>query len=653
MSKIDRLTRAGVRRFVALHPESRRLALRSTLVEPALAGPLPLAEIEDRLAGYALDRCGRPLIARGAGDAAWFARSLLLRPVAPGNALPASDELAAIVAAPRLIDDGRLSARAVDDRFASRADEAIAAAIALLAPGPALAAIHQLAAQPGPDEEQLHLALLQAGRALAWRPELLEAEGVGALLDALLALLARDSPTPLLDTLAQILGAIAAAPGAPAKRVRDTVHARLAEMRQRIAGRRAGATFLDEFRALDRARALPDEDYYMTLPDRRVAETAARILGRSAERLGGPGFAALQATVLEGELGSSLLPSFVDGLIAAAAVAPLTELVGHLLDAPDEEPRLLALHIAAQLPLDGCADACLAGLDDARRLVRARAIRAVTMLEPERAVPALVARLDDPEPEVCAGAARALVELGQRDRIEVRHMPGELAVGRTRERTAAARAAIGDASLDVVSALLPLVAAEAEREADQGEAPLVGALTSILLGSDDGIRLAAALIREIPDALPIVALALAGIEESVALPAELRAELAAVLDPIIAARGEAGMLALEALSRFSLGDAAMVDRIVDAGVDGYAQQILSSLASVRRRSDRAATALAPWLESREYLAATIMALGEHHARHRCGRRSASCTGSAASPRRRRTRRWSAACAFAARTSRLV
>ena len=67
------------------------------------------------------------------------------------------------------------------------------------------------------------------------------------------------------------------------------------------------------------------------------------------------------------------------------------------------------------------------------------------------------------------------------------------------------------------------------------------------------------------------------------------------------------MLALEALSRFSLGDAAMVDRIVDAGVDGYAQQILSSLASVRRRSDRAATALAPWLESREYLAATIMA----------------------------------------------
>ncbi len=602
MADIDRLNPAGLRRLVALHPAQGRLVLRPTLIVPEIAGPVPLADVEQRFADYLLDAGGGPLLA----DESWLAHSLLLRRIAPGNALPISDEIAAIVAAPRLVENGQLSERARTARFATRADDAIAAAIAMLAPDAATAAIRQLAAQHGPDEELLHLALLQAGRALAWRPDL--HDGAGELVAALLALLERTSPTPLLAALAPILGALCASPGG--KRTRETVLARLREMRRRIEERRGGASFLGEFRALDRPRALADEDYFVTLPDRNVAEAAARILGRSAEHLDGADFVALQTEVLEGELGSTLLPAFVDGLIEAAAISPLAELVGHLLVAPDEETRLLALQIAAQIPLDACADACLACLDDDRAHVRTRAIRAASLLDPARAVPALVARLDDPEAQVCAAAARALVDLGQRDRIEVRRMPGELAVGKTRERTAAARGALGDTSLEVVLVLLPLVETEAESKPTD-EAPLVAALGAILCSSPDGLRLAASLVRDIPETLPLIALALAGGDEapSVALAADLHAELARSLDPIIEAGDEPGMLALELLSRFSLGNAALLDRIVDANGAhaGHAQQILASLAHVRRRSDRAASVLAPWLESREYLAATMVA----------------------------------------------
>jgi hypothetical protein len=615
MTEISRLTRAGIRRLVALHPETRRLVLRPSLVSPEIIGSLPLSEIEQRFADHLLDRCAGPLVARGAADQVWFEQSLLLRPIAPGSALPVSDEIAAIVAAPQLVDRGALSPRALADRFASRADDALAAAIALLEPDAAAAAIAELAAQPGRDEPLLHLAVLQAGGALAWRPDLLGAEParglVDRLIDTLLGLLDRTSPEPLLDAVAPVLGAIAGSPGAVARRARDRVAARLGELRHHIAGRRSGGSFLDEFRALDRPRALPDEDYYMTLPDRRVAEACARILGRSAAPLDRDGFVALQTEVLAGEFGATLLPSFVDGLIAAAAIAPLTELVARLLTAADAEPRLLALRIAAQLPLDGCAEACLACLEDGRAQVRWYAVRAATLLEPERAVPAVIARLDDPEPQVCACAGRALVELGQRDQVELRRMPGELAIGKTRERTAAARAALGDASIDVVSALLPLAELEIEREPARDDSPLVAALTGVLRGSADGLRLAAAIAQEVPAALPILALALAGDGElpAVALPGELRAELARALDPMIEAGGETGMLALEALSRFSLGDAAMIDRIVDAGerTEGYAQQVLAALANVARRSERAALVLAPWLDSHEHIAATVMA----------------------------------------------
>jgi hypothetical protein len=600
---IDDLNRASVRRLLALFPDAGRAELRSTLSEPELAGPVD--DLERRFGDYLLDPCGRPLV----GDDAWFARSFLLRPLAPGCAVPIGDDVAAIVAAPRWLEGARLGDALLRGRFASRADEAVAAAVAQLPAEAALAAIHQLAAEPGPDEPQLHLALLQAGRALAWRRDLID--GAGAIVDRLLALLERRSPRPLLQALCGILGPLAAT--APA--VRTAVLERARDARQKIEGHRSGGGgFLAELQALDRPRTLPDEDFYRTLPDREVMEAASEILGRSAEDLDRGAFGALQAEVLEGELGNAMMPRFVDGLIAAAALEPLTELVAHLLADPDHEPRALGLHIAAQIPLDECADAYLACLEDRREELRARAVLAVRMLRAEVAVPALVRRLDDPDPGVCARAGLALVELGQAAVIRERRMPGELAIGKTRERTAAALAALPEPSLDVAGVLLPLVAGRAEIADDAADEPLVEAATALLRGSADGIRIAAAFVREIPDALPIIALALAGTDDDptpLVLPPELRAELASALDPIIDGGGDAGFLALETLARFSPGDAAMVERIAGmaAREEGYAQHVLAALAYVRRRSERAADLLAPLLEDREHIPATVLAAG--------------------------------------------
>lgn len=601
---IGHLNRASVRRMLALFPDAGRAELRSTLIQPEVAGALPAGELERRLGDYLIDPCGMPLV----GDDAWFARSLLVRPLVPGCAVPIGDDVAAIVAAPRWVEGERLGEALRVARFASRADDAVAAAVAQLPTGAAIAAIHALASEPGPDEPQLHLALLQAGRALAWRRELIGE--AAAVVEGVLALLDRTSPRPLLQALCGILGPLAAT----APMVRTAVLERARDARLRIEGRRTGDSFLGEFQALDRPRTMPDEDYYLTLPDRELLHVCAEILGRSAEQLDRGAFGALQGEVLAGELGNSLLPAFVDGLVAAAAVDPLTELVAHLLDEPDEAPRSLGLHIAAQIPLDACASACVACLEDRREEIRARAVLAVRMLEAEAAVPALARRLDDPAPGVCARAALALVELGQAAVIRERRMPGELAVGKTRERTAAALAALPDASLEVASVVLPLVAGRAELAEDLTDEPLVEALASLVRGSADGIRIAAAFVREIPEALPIVALALAGTEDDatplVLLP-ELRAELASALDPVIDRGGDAGMLALETLARFSPGDSALIDRI--AGIarheDGYAQHVLAAVAYVRLRSERAAELLAPWLDDREYLPATVLAAG--------------------------------------------
>lgn len=600
---IDHLNRAGVRRLIALYPDAGRAELRPTLIQPELAGPLPTDELVRRFGEYLIDPCGMPLVGSD------LSRSHLVRPLVPGCAVPIADDIAAIIAAPRWIRGERLDEELRSARFASRADEAVAAAVAQLPAPAALASIHALAAEPGPDEPQLHLALLQAGRALAWRRELIG--DAAAVVDGLLALLDRSSPRPLLQAVCGILGPLAGA--VPA--LRTAVLERARDARHRIEGRRAGDPgFFGEFQALDRPRSIPDEDFYITLPDREVLQACAEILGRSAEQLDRAAFGALQAEVLAGQLGNTLMPRFVDGLIAAAAVEPLTELVAHLLRDPDEETRSLGLRIAAAIPLDACADACVACLEDRRDEVRARAVLAVRMLPADVAVPALVRRLDDPSPGVCARAAHALVDLGQAAVIRERRMPGELSVGKSRERTAAALAALPDASLEVASVVLPLVAGRAELADDLTDDPLVEALAQLLRGSADGIRIAAAFVRELPQALPVIALALAGTDDDatpLVLPGELRAELASALDPIIESGGDAGLLALETLARFSCGDGGMVDRIADAAAreDGYAHHVLAALAYVRRRSERAAELLAPWLGDREYLPATVLAAG--------------------------------------------
>jgi len=607
MASINRLNRAGIRRLIALTPEGRRMSQRDRLLYPEIAGPLPASELEQRFASYLLDPAMRPLELR-AGEADWFERCLFVDVIAPGSAISIGDDIAAIVAAPRFVDGDQLASQVMRRRFAPRADLAIAAGIALLSPEAAAREIRRLVAERGPDEDRLHLALLQAGRALAWRAEL--PDGTSDILEAMLQLLDRATARPIMDAVAPILGALATT--SAREGICERVLSTLETAKNRITARRTGTSFLGEFQALDRPRTLRDEDYYETLPDRQLLETCARILGRSAEVVAVDEFVALQSQVLEGELETMLLPAFVDGLIEAGAVVQVGQLVGHLLTLSDIEPRTVALDIAARLPVDEVAQPILACLEDRRTQIRERAIGAAMMLDPEVAVPAVAARIDDPEPFICAAAARALVALGQRDVVEERGMPGEVAIGMTKERTAAIRAALGDTSGDVMAVLLPLAAADAEREGADEEPRLVAALASILRGSAEGILFAAAIIRELPDALPLVALALVGDQNavSVRLPAELRGELASVLDPFIEAGGDNAIVALQILSRFSLGDPAVMERIIDVADrdEGYAGQLLDCLVQVRRRSERTAALLRLLVEDREHLPGALTAV---------------------------------------------
>lgn len=611
MAAINRLNRAGVRRLRTLYPEGRRADARATLVKPELSGLQSTDELEQRFAEYLLDPSGRPFLAHTEADERWFASSLLLETIAPGNAIAVGDDIAAIIAAPRFVDGERLSDRLLKRRFSPRADDAVAAAIALLPFDRARATVLELALQHGRDEDRIHLALLQAGRALAWRPELLQADNISTVVDALLELWDRKSARPLLDVLGPILGAIAASPTAIGKRARDRIIDKHGEARTKISDRRTGSSFSGEFEALDQTRKMPDEDYYLTLPDRNLLEAGARALGRATENMGHEAFVALQSGILEGKLAAMLLPSFVDGLIEAASIDPLAQLASHLLASPDLESRMLAIQIGAQIPLDACTDSYLRCLEDSRKQVRARATRAVVLLDPEQAVPALIARLDDPEPSVCAAAATALGTLGQADIVQAREVPRELAIGKSRERTAAARAAIADASTEVISILLPLAADEAEHAADGDSNELVTALATALRSTPDGIRLVGELVTEIREVLPLLVLALVAEDgsASVTLPDELRAGLAKVLGPIIDSGDDDGMYALQLLSRFSLGDPALLDRILTLGerVDGRAGELLNALAHVRRRSPRVGAFIRPILADREHLAGAVTA----------------------------------------------
>ncbi len=587
----SRLHRAGVRRLIALHPECRRMELFDLLGAPELTG-LPVAELGPRMAAYVLDPSGRPL----RGDPPWLERCLVATPLAPGWATIA-DDIAAILAGGALAYDDRLLSR----RFAPRADEAIAAATFALEPDAARRAIIDLARNAGPDEGLLHLALLQAGLAVAWRPDLAETDGAAEIIDKLLALVDRKSPRPLLDAVGPIIGAIAV----EVPRVGDAVMKKLLDTREQMTDRRYGGdSFLGEFHALDRERKMPDEDYYVTLPDRHVVEACAKILGRAAEALDRDGFVALQRAVLDGEVGESLMPHLVGGLISAAAIGPLGQLVAYLMSTRDAEPRALALDIAAQIPLDEISGSVIDALSDDRRELRIKAIGAAKMLTREVSVPALLARLDDPEPAVCAAAAQALVDLGQRAAIDLRRMPGEISIGRSRERAAAARAAIGDTSGPVVAPLLAIALEEAEHDSDS---PIVDALGAALGRTSEGISLAAEIIAELPDALPVIALVLTG--ESVSLDEEIRAPLERVLDPLIASGEDMGMVALLLLSRYSLGDSALHDRIVALAAEreGYAGQLLEALANVGCRSAAAGSLVAGIIADREHLAGALTA----------------------------------------------
>src|SRR5207253_8568599 len=75
--------------------------------------------------------------------------------VGPRAVVPIDDVIAALVAGPRLARDGVLATELIARRFAPRADEAVALAVAELPAAAQEAALEMLFSDPGPDAELL------------------------------------------------------------------------------------------------------------------------------------------------------------------------------------------------------------------------------------------------------------------------------------------------------------------------------------------------------------------------------------------------------------------------------------------------------------------------------------------------------------------
>jgi hypothetical protein len=259
-------SRAEVRRALARLPDAGQAGLAGALGE-LIAG---FADAREVLAAYLLDPAGGAILATSEALAAWLDGPLFTW-VGPGNAAPVDDQVAALLAAPALLDGDRLAARLVRARFAPRADDAIALAVAALPASARAAAVEALLADGGPEPELLALSVLQCGRAVAWSPELLEQPIGERVVGALIALLAPARPRPLLDEVARALGPIAAHSGTLAARVREAALAGLAA----LAPVAAPTSFAAEVATIGRTRALPDEDRMRAQPRRDVASACA------------------------------------------------------------------------------------------------------------------------------------------------------------------------------------------------------------------------------------------------------------------------------------------------------------------------------------------------------------------------------------------
>ncbi len=224
----------------------------------------------------------------------------LFAPV-PGGVAPIDDRIAAILVAPTVG-----LAQLLIHRWSPRADDLVALVVAHQ-PLPAQPAVLlQLAVDLGPDPDTLALSTLQCGRVLAWAPHLLEWPIAEELVGALLALFDPDRPEPLIALAARALAPLAARRGPLPELVRSHAHA-----------------------ALSRGPAL--------------AGAGAYILGFAGDPAG-----ALEET-------------FLDGLVAAANVPRISDLVATGLAEGDE---VAALGLAARIPLDPLAAVLRAAQDD-------------------------------------------------------------------------------------------------------------------------------------------------------------------------------------------------------------------------------------------------------------------------------------------------
>lgn len=597
------LSRAFLRRTAALVPDGDRLSLLETLMQDEVIAPLAPADAIERLMHYLLDPKGRALLGVDDQLAAWLAGSPLLRPCGPGAAVPISDDLAAVLVAPMLARADGLPDVLARWRWSPRADALIGAVVGALEPDAGARALAKLMT-PGRDEAHVHQAALQAGRALAWAPHLHDRPEATAVVDALLPLLGRDSPRPQLTALIAALGPIARAQTQLGERVRFHGLAQLGAAVDRLFGRYQPKGFAAQLAALDQPTGTADLERMKALPDWEHAEWCAHLLGAAAPA-DPDAFADWhqQCAGLFKEL--PLFPAFLDGLVQAAAASPMATLVAAMSQGDDDD-RALAADLSTQLPLDEAEPALLALLEDSRAPVRVAALRGLALIG---TVDAIAGKLADPSPEVAAAAALALVDLGAGARCDDRADDPNLV------RRAAIRAATGHTDTETLGELATELIdqlAAVESSDDIAASPLVEALGVALFHTPDGLERAAALIGGIPEALPVVALALPRDEDQepgvVAPPGPLAA-LDEVLADALADDEESAALALGLLAGLACGDEDLSRRIAAAldKTTGYAGQLLVALSEVRARTDEAAAALAPLLAADQPIVGRVYA----------------------------------------------
>jgi hypothetical protein len=601
-------TRAALRRATLLTPFAQAVRLAPRLA--AAVGEPPTGALE-RIVAYLCDPRGRAIsVPHDDVDlAAWLGGPMFVS-VGPRHVAPWSDEAAAIVAAGALTPGGALSSALVRWRFSPRADHAVAAAVAALPAELAGRGLEQLLRTPGPDEERLHLALLQAGYALAWSPAQWDTPLAEEIVARVLALLVPSSPQPLLDDVVRALRPLAgAATGAAGGMVREAAWEGLRSAVARIQGPRVASSFLDEVRDLARVRSLPDEDYWRSLPWRGLAQACARLLGAGAP-LDPARFAAHQGAALA-DLPELVFEPFVEGLVSVAAAGPL-EALFEALSAGDAESRWLGLELAARFPLDGSGAALTRSADAPDPRERAAAVAGLALLDGDAATEALARRLADPEPSVVAGAARALLERGAAQRVRE--------AGTSVDHAAPAGAVLalvaGELSTraiaTVVNTLLAELDAGLEHDADGGSA-LVEVLAEALFGSAEGLASCADLVAAAPQAVPVIGLAathgFGGVDPAVAVSSEEGAALASALLEVGGRGGEHAAVALVVLARLSCGERALVDEIAGALAreDGFAGHALTAASLLRVRDAALSSALTPLLGDAAPIGARVLA----------------------------------------------